>query len=125
MEKYISVSKETMGRLRRIFSVNGKPLCERSVKNALDYSSNSELAKKIRFTALQNGGRIYSVCEEMKCFFDSNDIMHNVFPNGAEIHLDKKTGEGIIYDRKGRVVARYTDVHVTTIPEIQAVAASL
>ena len=44
MEKYISVSKEGMERLKEAFKVG-----ERCVKNALTFRSDNDLARKIRY----------------------------------------------------------------------------
>lgn len=125
MKKYISVNKESMEKLRRIFGKVGKPLCERTVKNALNFESNSELAKKIRFCAKHNFyGETYVVAKEMECFFDSDSCMHQLFPNGAELYLDKIEGE-VKLIHKGDVVRRWGNIQLTDIPELQATAAAL
>lgn len=126
MEKYISVNKESMEKLRRIFGSIGKPLCERTVKNALNFESNSELAKKIRFCAIHNYYGVTYVVEkeEMVCFFDSDSLMHQIFPNGAELYFDNKEGEVKLY-HKGEVVKRWGNIQLTDIPELQATAAAL
>lgn len=121
MEKYISVSKEGMERLKEAFKVG-----ERCVKNALAFRSDNDLARKIRFTAKsQHGGCTYYVGKEMECFFDSDGSMHQIFPNGAEICIDKGTGEGMIY-HKGRVARRYDAAPVVAmINEMQQTALAL
>lgn len=126
MNKYISVNKEGIKALQRTFKVKGKAVCERCVKNALAYRANSELAKKIRHTAIeQYGGCTYYVCKEGEFFFDSDSCWHAVYPNRAEIYLDKQTGEGIVYGPKGEVVARYDHVMVAQIDEIKSKAQAL
>lgn len=126
MNKYISVNKEGIKQLQRTFKINGKEICERCVKNALAYRTNNDLAKKIRFTAVKyHGGCTYYVFAEPECFFDSDGSMRYVCPNKAEIYLDKQTGEGVIYDPKGKVVARYDSVRVSQIGEMQRYAAQL
>lgn len=125
MKKYISVSKEGILKLRRAFKFNGKVIGERCVKNALTYRQNNELAKSIRKIAIKElGGCTYCVGAEAECFFDSDGCMHKVFPNGAEIYLDKQTGEGKIY-HKGRMVHRYETVLVSMIAEMEQVASAL
>lgn len=125
MKKFISVNKETMAKLMKTFKVNGKCIGERCVKNALAYRSTNDLARKIRFMAFQNGGVTYCVSKEFETWFDSDNSMHQGFPNGAEICIDKETGEGVIYNPKGGVVKRYPTVLVTVIPEMQRIAAAL
>lgn len=123
MKKYIHASKEQKERLMRIFKCT-----ERTVRNALTYDASrgeSERARKIRFTAKQWGCHSYAVVGEFECFRDEADgIMYQLFPNGAQIELDKNTGRGVII-YKGSPVAEYTDVHVKQIKAIQARAAAI
>lgn len=126
MNKYISVNKEGIKALQRAFKVKGKEICERCVKNALAYRTNNELAKKIRFAAVKHhGGCTYYICKEGEFFFDSDSCWRAVYPNRAEIYLDKQTGKGIIYDPKGRIFARYDNVPVSQIGEMQRMAEAL
>lgn len=126
MNKYISVNKEGIKALQRTFKVKGKPICERCVKNALAYRTDNELARKIRFAAVRHhGGCTYYVCKEGEFFFDSDSCWRAVYPNRAEIYFDKQSGEGIIYDPKGRIVARYENVLVSQIGEMQKIAEAL
>ena len=121
MRKYISVSKDAIGRLMKAFNVT-----DRCVKNALAYRSDSELAQKIRCAAVRAYyGVTYYISTEFECFYDSDSNMHQVFPNGAEIYLDKTAGDGVVYDTKGNVVAKYADMHVREIYWIQQMAAAL
>ncbi len=126
MNKYISVSKEGIKALQRTFKVKGKAICERCVKNALAYRTDNELARKIRFAAVKyHGGCTYYNIPEGEFFFDSDSCARAVYSNGAEIYLDKQTGEGVIYDPKGKVVARYENVRVSQIGGMQRYAAQL
>ena len=126
MDKYISVNKEGIRALQRTFKVNGKAICERCVKNALAFRTDNELARKIRFAALNHhGGCTYYVCKEGEFFFDSDSCWHAVYPNRAEVYLDKQTGEGIVYGPKGDVLAKYENVQLSDIPVIQAKARAL
>ena len=126
MNKYISVSKEGIKALQRTFKVKGKAICERCVKNALAYRTDNELARKIRFAAIKHhGGCTYYVCKEGEFFFDSDSCWRAVYPNRAEIYLDKQTGEGTVYGPKGNVVAKYDHVKLTQIDEIKRMARAL
>lgn len=126
MNKYISVSKEGIKALQRTFKVKGKPIGERCVKNALAYRTNNELARKIRSAAIKHHmGCTYYVLHEGEFFFDSDSCWRAVYPNRAEIYLDKQTGEGTVYGPKGNVVARYENVMLSQIDEIKSVAAAL
>ncbi|TFU93545.1 hypothetical protein E4T81_06175 [Barnesiella sp. WM24] len=126
MNKYISVNKEGIKALQRTFKVNGKEICERCVKNALAYRTNNELARKIRFAAIKHhGGCTYYNIPEGEFFFDSDSCWHAVYPNGAEVYLDKQTGEGVVYGPKGNVVAKYANVLLSQIDDIKEQAAAL
>lgn len=121
MRKYISVNKDAVVRLMEVFKVT-----ERCVKNALAYRSDSELARKIRCSAVRAySGVTYYISTEFECFYDSDSNMHQVFPNGAEIYLDKTTGDGLVYDTQGNVAVRYADMRVKDIYEIQQMASAL
>ena len=121
MKKYISVNKESFQKLMKLFNVG-----ERCVKNALAYRSHSELAKKIRHTAVKEYyGCTYTLDTEDNLFYDSDGCMRQVFRTGAEIYLDKQSGEGFVYDRKGNIAQHYENVMLTMIPEIQQFASTL
>lgn len=120
MRKFIHADKGVTAKLKAIFKCS-----DRTIRNALTYDENkgnSDLCKKIRFTALQYGCHTYTVDKEGECFHDEVDgIMWCLYPNGAQLGLNKITGVGeIIY--KGDVVAQYDNVKLTDIPEIQAKA---
>lgn len=122
MKKYIHATKEQRENLMRIFKCD-----ERTIRNALTFDEvrgNSERARKIRFKAKQEGCHTYIVAEEFECFYDADGTMYQLFPNGAQIELDKNTGKGVII-YKGSSVAEYTDVHVRQISTIQERAAAI
>lgn len=126
MKKYISVNKEGLKALQRTFKVNGKAIGERCVKNALAFRTSNELARKIRFAAINHhGGCTYYICKEGEFFFDSDRCWHAVYPNRAEIYLDKQTGEGTVYGPKGDVVAKYDNVMINQIETIKSMVAAL
>lgn len=126
MNKYISVSKEGIKALQRTFKVKGKEICERCVKNALAYRTNNELARKIRFAAIKHhGGCTYYNIPEGEFFFDSDSCARAIYSNGAEVYLDKQTGEGIVFGPRGHVVAKYDHVMLTQISELTRIAEAL
>ena len=126
MNKYILVSKEGIKALQRTFKVKGKAICERCVKNALAYRTDNDLARKIRFAAVKHyGGCTYYNIPEGEFFFDSDSCARAIYPNGAEIYLDKQTGAGIVYGPKGEVVSKYDHVTLTQINELTSIAKAL
>ncbi len=126
MNKYISVSKEGIKALQRTFKVKGKEICERCVKNALAYRTNNELARKIRFAAVKHhGGCTYYNLPDGEFFFDSDSCAFAIYANGAEVRLDKQTGEGFVYGPKGDLVERREHIMLTQIPELSRIAQAL
>lgn len=125
----IAADSVLRGKLMKIFNVG-----DRAVRNALDWTSESELAKKIRFTALKNGGVMIAPVKDnavindfiAATFHDSDDdrMMRQYMENGAVIELSKETGIGNVYWH-GESVRRYENVQVTDIPSIQKYAAAL
>lgn len=126
MNKYISVNKEGIKALQRAFKVKGKAISERCVKNALAFRTDNDLARKIRYAAIKHhGGCTYYNIPEGEFFFDSDSCARAVYSNGAEIYLDKQTGEGTVYGPKGHVVAKYKHVMVSQLGEIKRKAEAL
>lgn len=119
MDRYISATPEQRQKLMKIFDCT-----DRTVRNALTFSNNSGLSKRIRIAARKAGCCVYATRKESECFFDSEGNMVQPFENGAVIELYKKTGEGVLLHR-GRTIERYSDVRVADIPAIQRKAMSL
>ena len=120
MKKFIHASKEQKEKYQKIFHCG-----DRTVRNALTFDEgkgDSDLCKRIRCAALNDGCHTYIVVKEFECFHDEADgIMYQLFPNGGQVELDKNTGTGEVY-YKGELVARYEHVQLTDINGIQAVA---
>ena len=53
MEKYIEINKEQREKLTKIFGV-----CPVVISYAINFSRNSEKDLKIRYAAMQNGGKL-------------------------------------------------------------------
>lgn len=132
MNKYISVSKEGIEKLRSAFKINGKKIGERCVKDALTFRHNSNLAKGIRIAAMENGGRLLvdGVQEDGTWFTgtpgcpESPHMMHMALPNGVIIEVHTSDGHvDVIKD--GAVCRSYQDVKVADLTAIREVALSL
>ena len=121
MRKYIDVTKKVRQELEKDFCVS-----HRTVYNALNYDpqrGESDLARKIRNVAHEKGGVTYYVVEAPEVWFDSDGSMHQAFANGAEIVIDKATGDGqVIY--RGEVKAEYASVQMAEIADMQEYAKS-
>lgn len=117
--KRIEVTKECQDFLAMTFHVT-----DRTVRNALNFSRDNELARKIRHMARQKGGYIITTCKEVETFHDADGVMRQYFPNGAVLELDKETGDGVVLFR-GHMERTYENVLVSQIEGIQDWAGSL
>ena len=123
--RMIAVDSVLREKLCRIFKVG-----DRAVRNALDWSSDSEKdpAKSASRLFRTAGWRLprSAAWTVFSTFHDSDKdrMMRQYLGNGAVIELSKATGVGNVYFG-GEAVARYEDVRVRNIEEIQHYAASL
>lgn len=106
-------------RLQKAFRVT-----DRTVRNALDWSSSSSLAEKIRFTALKEGGTLVAPLNDIETFHDAGGVMRQFLPNKAMIEFRRADNTGRIFF-EGREVAVFTDITIPKIYEIQGIAATL
>lgn len=102
--RYIDATSEATAKLAKLFKCT-----EKFVYMALTYHKDSALARKIRFTAVQEYGATpmahYPECETWHdTTEDGRQIMRQVFNNGAKLTTDKRTGEAWITNRKGEAV---------------------
>lgn len=102
--RYIDASREATAKLAKAFRVTDK-----FVYLCLTYRKNSETARKIRYTAVNEYGATpmahYPECETLHdTTEDGRQIMRQVFNNGAILRADKRTGEAWITNRRGNVV---------------------
>lgn len=121
---YIEVSEENQGKLEKAFKCGPK-----MIYLALTYSRDSELAQKIRHTAIREfGGRIMVSVPKCETFFnktdDGRDLMVQHFDNGVKLEADKKTGDVVIFDRRGQEIGRWKNVKVSELRALQEVAQS-
>lgn len=123
--RYIDASKEATEKLAKLFKCTPK-----FVYICLTYRADSELARKIRFTAVRNYGAT-PMCHLPECetmhdtLEDGRQIMRQVFDNGAMLRVDKNTGEAWITNRKGEVVQRATIKPIPELSKLQVLAENL
>ena len=96
----IEVSQSVRQKIVKAFGVSNQ-----TVTNALNYSGEgrgqSDLAKKIRKMAMENGGRRMAYMLECETIHDANGMMHQTFDNGSKIEVNKNTGDACWFDPKG------------------------
>ena len=118
----IEVSKEVRDKIVKTFGVS-----DVMVSYALTYNKargNSDLAKKIRKMAMENGGRRMAYWPECETIHDeTNGTMVQTFGNGAKLTIDKSTGDAKV-EYKGRVMLREKNILVTNIYVLQEYAAA-
>ena len=123
MEKRkIEVGTEVRKKISKMFGVTSK-----TVSNALTYAGSrgdSDTAKRIRKVALENGGICMVYCPECETMFDSNGSIHQKFPNGAVLVINKQSGVGVV-TFKGKDVKTYERVMMSEVEGIQRMAAGL
>lgn len=122
---YIKVSNEVRAKLARLFKVE-----EKTVYLALTYRRNSDMARKIRFTAVHNfGGVAMCHCPECETLHEIREggrqLMVQNFNNGVKLEIDKQTGVAVVYDRRGAVVSTRQIEKFPELTEIQLYAESL
>lgn len=122
---YIEVTKESQAKLAKVFKCTPK-----MVYLSLTYGKNTDLAKKIRFTAVsQYGGKAMAHCPECETIHDITEdgrsLMVQYFDNGVKLEIDKQTGEAVIYGQKGEIMNTRQIKEFAELSEIQIYAESL
>lgn len=120
----IEVAQEVREKIIKVFGVTGK-----TVSNALNYSggtrSESDLAKRIRKMAMQNGGRRMVYWPECETIHDeANGMMVQTFDNGAVLTIDKHTGNAKV-DYLGKTRMCMEDISVKQLYVLQEYAAAI
>lgn len=124
-ERYIDATGEMVAQLARIFGCTPK-----MVYYALTYRKNSELAYKIRYTAVKDFGATpmchYPECETLHDITeDGRQLMVQNFDNGASLRVDKRTGEAWITNRRGATVVHKQCISIPQLSEIQVMAENM
>lgn len=120
----IEVTKAVRELIMKAFCVSSQ-----TVTNALNYSggtrSESDLAKRIRKMAMQNGGRRMAYWPECETIHDeANGMMVQTFANGAVLTIDKHTGNAKV-DYLGKTWLRQEDISVKQLYVLQEYAAAI
>ncbi|MBQ0029422.1 MAG: hypothetical protein KBT32_03200 [Bacteroidales bacterium] len=120
-KKQIAVTKDVREFLSTRFNVTSV-----TVWKALTFNSDSELAKKIRNTAIQCGGIEFIVAPacDFSTFHDHDGYLRQYFNNGALIELSKVDSHGDVLFN-GELLRHYDEVRIDDIPAIQQYAMSL
>lgn len=120
------MTKENREFLSRAFHITSV-----MVWKALNFKSDTTLAKKVRKLAIERGGCEFVMVpvgiELMDCietFHDSDGYMRQYMPNGAMVEFSKIDGTGDIFF-KGEVRQHYQDVRISEIESIQQYAMKL
>ena len=95
MGQYIYLGREERKRLRE-----GMGISNALVTYALNFEKESDLIRKIRYTALKHfGGELRMDLPIEDTIHDSNGCMVQRFKNGYKLILDKHTGKTTILDK--------------------------
>lgn len=118
----IEVSTEVRKKIIKTFGVTGK-----TVSNALNYTGErgqTDLAKRIRIMALENGGRHTVTWPECETIHDAFGVMRQIFDNGATIEVDKNTGDAKWFDPKGVLRGEEKNISIQRLYVMQELAAT-
>ena len=123
-ESYIKVSNEARAKLARLFKVE-----EKTVYLALTGRRDSDKARKIRYTAVNEYGGVPMLhcpaCETLhETTEDGREVMRQEWENGAVLVWYKGTPE-VIVRHKGREVLHENCETMPRFTEIQLYAESL
>ena len=126
MKKHIYIDKATKAKLREIFKVS-----EVMIWKALTFDSSSDLARKIRYTAVtQYGGIMVGDTGASDCdtIHESDELMTQHFTDRVKIVLYKKSGrtcvliDGVVKKTEDNLsVAEFMQLQ----KEVQRIAADL
>lgn len=119
----IEISKEVREKIKRTFGIS-----DAMVSYALNYNEQkgqSDLAKKIRKVALENGGRHMVSWPECETIHDANGMMTQTFDNGSKIEVNKNTGDACWFDPKGVKRGEQKSITIQQLYVMQELAASI
>ena len=119
----IEVTTEVRRKIEKTFGVTRK-----TVANALNYTGDrgqTDLAKRIRVMALENGGRHMVSWPECETIHDALGIMTQTFDNGSRIEVDKHTGDACWFDPKGVKRGEQKSISIPQLYVMQELAASI
>ena len=118
----IEVTTEVRRKIEKTFGVTRK-----TVANALNYTGDrgqTDLAKRIRVMALENGGRHMVSWPECETIHDALGMMTQTFDNGSKIEVNKNTGDACWFDPKGVKRGEQENITIQQLYVMQELAAS-
>lgn len=99
--------------VRELFGVS-----DRMMSHALNYTRDTELARKIRATALQKGGRVVGDELRLETQFASNGDMMQNWGDRAKLVAEKRTGKVRVFI-DGELDREYSDISVKELMQEQ------
>lgn len=112
MGQYIYLGREERKRLRE-----GMGISNALVTYALNFEKESDLIRKIRYTALKHfGGELRMDLPIEETIHDSNGCMAQRFKNGYRLILDKQSGKTNILDKDNALIKT---VSIKTFEELE------
>ena len=116
MEKKIFVDEKAKGHLRKVFKCTNV-----MVWKALNFKSDSELARKIRFTALTqlNGTPNWKQAEVETTHEEAEQTMTQTFGERVKLVVDRKDGSVSVFV-DGVETRREQDMNIPAFVELQS-----
>ncbi|MDE6125970.1 MAG: hypothetical protein K2G30_03350 [Muribaculaceae bacterium] len=124
-KRYIDVTEEAKAKLAKALKCTAH-----FVYLALTYRKDTELARKVRYTAVREyGGKPmghYPECETIhNVTADGRDLMVQNFDNGATLRIDKQTGETWVTNHRGETLMHKQCITIPQLTEIQVMAENM
>ena len=122
MEKKIYVNEKAKAYLRKVFACSNV-----MVWKALNFKSDSDLARKMRHTALnQLNGKPSWPAEDVETIHDAGGFMKQRFANGVQLIVNKATGlVTLLEEGSTNPVKGWKNPTITELEKIQRLAAQL
>ncbi len=111
--RYIDVEAGITTKIVKVFNVS-----RMTVWKALNNHSDTDIAKRIRKMAIENGGVEKMALPIWETFHDADGFMRQYYPNGARIEIDKSTGNATAY-YKDAIIARIEDISFPALERLQ------
>lgn len=109
----IVIDSEKRQEVRSVFNVS-----ERMMSHALNYTRDSDLARKIRSLALQKGGKVVGEELTLETHFKSNGDMVQCWGNRAKLVAERASGKVRVFV-DGELDREYDNLTITELMKEQ------
>ena len=108
----------------KAYLLRTKKLNKQTLHRAFREMRDSKVCRELRTEAIEKGAYMEVVLPEGETFHDHNGMMRQILGNGVLLECDKETGDVAVFFHD-KIVARYPNVLLRDLEEIQKWAAEL